>query len=431
MSLSIKKLQSLLREEAEAQAKEVKAQDTSDRAALRRSIHNVWAANGLVATDPISPLIQRRPLPDCLFQSHLSEPQTTLMQFRLLPGQVQLKISSTLAPDSDALVEVPITYLEVEIEDHQGEGHGLANLRRRRLGGNLTNKLSEYTRGAAGQSRPFRPGGLDGDEQTVEEVDEYRSAAAIARSQRVLEHGASIECWRDGTLIRAPPGVDFDAGLTWKDVHGEVTKGDDVSETTDEVPLVAPETQELGDAGVVRPRQPPSSTLFDRNFFDDDSLFGSSSESEDEGASSRDEGVEEVESSPQLPSSPNRLGHGGKAPALLEDPPLGDEDIDGLLAALTETADETPKVTKRKHEISTNPLELAERQTEDQKNSTRKLWANEKLLPIRDFNALIPNPAMTFPFTLDDFQQQAVARLERNESVFVAAHTSAGKTVGK
>eukprot|EP00536_Pseudo-nitzschia_multiseries_P008159 jgi/Psemu1/197417/e_gw1.203.81.1 len=36
---------------------------------------------------------------------------------------------------------------------------------------------------------------------------------------------------------------------------------------------------------------------------------------------------------------------------------------------------------------------------------------------------------MRYPFTLDTFQQQAVARLERNESVFVAAHTSAGKTV--
>ncbi|EEC50651.1 predicted protein [Phaeodactylum tricornutum CCAP 1055/1] len=36
---------------------------------------------------------------------------------------------------------------------------------------------------------------------------------------------------------------------------------------------------------------------------------------------------------------------------------------------------------------------------------------------------------MTFPFILDGFQQQAVVRLERSESVFVAAHTSAGKTV--
>eukprot|EP01035_Chromulina_nebulosa_P030580 gene30580-40640_t len=32
-------------------------------------------------------------------------------------------------------------------------------------------------------------------------------------------------------------------------------------------------------------------------------------------------------------------------------------------------------------------------------------------------------------FELDDFQQQAVLRLEKGENVFVAAHTSAGKTV--
>ena len=37
--------------------------------------------------------------------------------------------------------------------------------------------------------------------------------------------------------------------------------------------------------------------------------------------------------------------------------------------------------------------------------------------------------AFTWPFELDTFQKQAVLRLERNESVFVAAHTSAGKTV--
>ena len=40
-----------------------------------------------------------------------------------------------------------------------------------------------------------------------------------------------------------------------------------------------------------------------------------------------------------------------------------------------------------------------------------------------------PKMAMTFPFELDEFQKQAVMRLERSESVFVGAHTSAGKTV--
>lgn len=38
-------------------------------------------------------------------------------------------------------------------------------------------------------------------------------------------------------------------------------------------------------------------------------------------------------------------------------------------------------------------------------------------------------PALTYPFRLDDFQARALYRLEKKESVFVAAHTSAGKTV--
>lgn len=47
-----------------------------------------------------------------------------------------------------------------------------------------------------------------------------------------------------------------------------------------------------------------------------------------------------------------------------------------------------------------------------------------------DYDAVIGNePAMSFPFTLDPFQRQAIYHLERGESVFVAAHTSAGKTV--
>lgn len=38
-------------------------------------------------------------------------------------------------------------------------------------------------------------------------------------------------------------------------------------------------------------------------------------------------------------------------------------------------------------------------------------------------------PAKTYSFTLDPFQKVAVASIERNESVLVSAHTSAGKTV--
>jgi len=39
------------------------------------------------------------------------------------------------------------------------------------------------------------------------------------------------------------------------------------------------------------------------------------------------------------------------------------------------------------------------------------------------------NPARKYPFALDPFQRRSIACLERNESVMVSAHTSAGKTV--
>ena len=45
-----------------------------------------------------------------------------------------------------------------------------------------------------------------------------------------------------------------------------------------------------------------------------------------------------------------------------------------------------------------------------------------------DFDQIVPELA-PFPFPLDPFQLQAVYHLEKGESVFVAAHTSAGKTV--
>jgi antiviral helicase SKI2 len=46
-----------------------------------------------------------------------------------------------------------------------------------------------------------------------------------------------------------------------------------------------------------------------------------------------------------------------------------------------------------------------------------------------EFHDLVPEMAKEFPFELDIFQKRAVYHLEKSDSVFVAAHTSAGKTV--
>ncbi|KPI34847.1 putative ATP-dependent RNA helicase [Cyphellophora attinorum] len=58
-------------------------------------------------------------------------------------------------------------------------------------------------------------------------------------------------------------------------------------------------------------------------------------------------------------------------------------------------------------------------------------WAHvvdvNKAIP--NFTDLVPSMARTWPFELDTFQKEAVYHLESGDSVFVAAHTSAGKTV--
>ncbi|KAF8167466.1 antiviral helicase [Crassisporium funariophilum] len=49
--------------------------------------------------------------------------------------------------------------------------------------------------------------------------------------------------------------------------------------------------------------------------------------------------------------------------------------------------------------------------------------------PLSNFHELVPEMAHKYPFELDTFQKHAVYHLEMGNSVFVAAHTSAGKTV--
>lgn len=48
---------------------------------------------------------------------------------------------------------------------------------------------------------------------------------------------------------------------------------------------------------------------------------------------------------------------------------------------------------------------------------------------VEDFDEQLPEMAMKYPFELDVFQKLAILQLEKKNNVFVAAHTSAGKTV--
>lgn len=70
-------------------------------------------------------------------------------------------------------------------------------------------------------------------------------------------------------------------------------------------------------------------------------------------------------------------------------------------------------------------LKISESRTLDKIKWAEELDVNAAIL---DFHVKVPDPAMTYSYELDNFQKQAIIKLEENCNVFVAAHTSAGKT---
>eukprot|EP01080_Neovahlkampfia_damariscottae_P012658 gene12658-6558_t len=63
------------------------------------------------------------------------------------------------------------------------------------------------------------------------------------------------------------------------------------------------------------------------------------------------------------------------------------------------------------------------------KDEKKNEFAVMESMDISNFDKLIPNMVIQYPFDLDKFQKEAIYHLEQRENVFVAAHTSAGKTV--
>ncbi len=96
-----------------------------------------------------------------------------------------------------------------------------------------------------------------------------------------------------------------------------------------------------------------------------------------------------------------------------EDQGLGEEEIDSLLPI------EFPALAPH------GPLAMAANRKGGRE------WAHmvDVNRDITNFKELVPEMAREFPFELDTFQKEAVYHLEHGDSVFVAAHTSAGKTV--
>ncbi|KAJ2918359.1 hypothetical protein MD484_g2046, partial [Candolleomyces efflorescens] len=111
-------------------------------------------------------------------------------------------------------------------------------------------------------------------------------------------------------------------------------------------------------------------------------------------------------------------------------------DTDAFKEEVVETEDGAPSRHSEIDEllpVSTSNLRPTSRPVRKGRKAAvqKKDWAHviDVNAPFNNFHELVPDMAHKYPFELDIFQKHAVYHLEKGNSVFVAAHTSAGKTV--
>ncbi|CAK8673080.1 unnamed protein product [Clavelina lepadiformis] len=97
--------------------------------------------------------------------------------------------------------------------------------------------------------------------------------------------------------------------------------------------------------------------------------------------------------------------------------------------ALPTLEEELPAVNKAA--AKPDEKETAKNQKKPSDSPVEESWAEEidMKTSVSNFHKAVPSMAHKYPFELDVFQKHAVLKLEDHQSVFVAAHTSAGKTV--
>lgn len=121
----------------------------------------------------------------------------------------------------------------------------------------------------------------------------------------------------------------------------------------------------------------------------------------------------------------------------LDDASCNDDAIRSADKTGNGSAEEKPETTSRQDRDS--DATRAQKEGAEEKAAEREIATGTLDKSVRSYSAYPPNyvtpaqlepyePAKQYAFELDPFQKQAVGYVDKNESVLVAAHTSAGKT---
>jgi len=288
-----------------------------------------------------------------------------------------------------------------------GEAHSSTSLLR------APGKLNEFVRGNS-KNVPFLPGGVKEPTRTPE-LDFVLDEKELDFSSITLKH--------------IPPGFEFGFDFHAKDsrqTSESLVNLNQISQNSVKLSGSKPEIA-TGQYQISEDEQAISQAMFDskpsaesslvvkfHSVFKDDGedLFGSSSEEEEEGeydsdASSLDE--TEPTESPSGPPSESKQESATSSDSFKKERE-GDA-LEEILETITEYQQNKPVPRK-----ASKPKRI-------------KQWGRQLDMNMENFHELVPNMAIQYPFELDTFQKEAIYHLERGESVFVAAHTSAGKTV--
>ncbi|XP_057789861.1 DExH-box ATP-dependent RNA helicase DExH11 isoform X1 [Salvia miltiorrhiza] len=243
----------------------------------------------------------------------------------------------------------------------------------------IVGPAKDFVRGSI-NNRPFRPGGLDSTD-SLGKI--HPDGACNGEWARGLLHGESAQI--------LPPG--FKDGLDLGDLKAHPLRWEVYENVTVE-------------------KRTPDARLNELSVQFDD-LFKKAWE-DDVKISEEDGNMLEVENQMELPNESVQTDTEEEllavGDAFKTEPSILDEILTVKSAESTSRSEGDTNAGERQH---------------------KEVWAvtgsTEEI--VERFHELVPDMALDFPFELDPFQKEAIFYLERGKSVFVAAHTSAGKTV--
>eukprot|EP01125_Pyxidicula_operculata_P018864 TRINITY_DN6765_c0_g1_i1.p1 TRINITY_DN6765_c0_g1~~TRINITY_DN6765_c0_g1_i1.p1 ORF type:complete len:1333 (-),score=325.04 TRINITY_DN6765_c0_g1_i1:37-4035(-) len=327
----------------------------------------------------------------------------------------------------------PETTIHVDFDDSTGKVTGFEEVEVKEKGGDPTQSMSllrdpapidDFVRGS-NEYFPFLPGGVSKVKNTTTE------------SKSCYEDEESLFNFAPEKLLKAVPGfketVSFKSGVPKLMIDGkEQSKGSDVDEDVlkkygklrgkDYYKVAYEERVQEGQSRMARKDE--LAKLIEKSEYLN---LGSDEEveyeivEEIEYVEEDDDGTEDGETRIEIIEE------------IVEIVEEDDDDADGS-GGKKEDEDKANEDTKKKEEKEKILDELLDDnfwkvESMKMKEKTGEVWGVLERRDMYDFYDLVPEMAIEYPFELDTFQKEAIYHLERGECVFVAAHTSAGKTV--